>query len=65
MRLTKSLRAVILRQFKSGERMLYLANLYGFSPERIEEVVRLQLIAQEVNGVESLGDVSRGTESQV
>jgi hypothetical protein len=44
MKLTKSLRLVILRQFKTGDDMEYLAKLYGFTLKRIEQVIREALI---------------------
>jgi hypothetical protein len=47
LKLTKSIRAVIVTQFKTGDTMEYLAKLYGFSVERIEGVIRDWMIATE------------------
>jgi hypothetical protein len=47
MKLTKSIRAVIVTQFKSGDTVEYLAKLYGFSVERVEGVIRDWLIGLE------------------
>ena len=49
MNLTKNLRLCILKQFKSGDTMIYLAGLYEVHPDRIEQVVREALVAQEFN----------------
>lgn len=49
MKLTKSLRLVILRQFKGGDTLRYLANLYGFTEDRIENLVREALIEVDNN----------------
>lgn len=46
MKLTKNIRAVILRQFCANETIEYLADLYGFSKERIEDLIREELISQ-------------------
>jgi hypothetical protein len=48
MKLTKNLRAAILRQFKDGADTVYLASLYeGISVRQVEEVIRQRLIEQE------------------
>ncbi len=47
MKLTANLKIVILKQFKSGDDMEYLAKLYGFTLERIEQVIREAMISQE------------------
>jgi len=47
MKLTANLKTVILKQFKTGDSMEYLAKLYGFTPERIENVVRMAMIEME------------------
>ena len=44
-RLTKNIKAVILVQFKRGDTIAYLAELYDVSPERIEIVLREGLVA--------------------
>ena len=44
-RLTKNIKAVILVQFKRGDTIAYLAELYDVSPERIESVLREGLVA--------------------
>jgi hypothetical protein len=38
---------VILKQFKGGASIVYLAGLYGFTKERIEKEVRLEMIKHE------------------
>jgi len=55
MKLTTNLKTVILKQFRTGDTIEYLAKLYGFTPERIEQLVRLALIEiDERVGVERL-----------
>lgn len=39
-RLTKNLKRIIAGQFKGGDPMIYLANIYGVSQSRIEQVIR-------------------------
>lgn len=55
MKLTANLKAVILKQFKTGDSIDYLAKLYGFTPERIENVVRMAMI--ESDRKELIGDL--------
>ena len=47
MKLTKTLKAVILRQFKDGASVEYLAKLYQISMFRVENVIRMWLIEQD------------------
>jgi hypothetical protein len=53
MKLTANLKTVLLKQFKTGDTIDYLAKLYGFTPERIEQVVRMAMI--EVDRREAIG----------
>lgn len=57
MKLTKSLRRAIAKQFKDGLTVEYLATLYGFKLLQIEDVIRRVMIEQEktkINESESL-----------
>lgn len=44
-RLTKNLKRIIAGQFKGGDPIGYLANVYGVSHYRIEQVIREALLA--------------------
>lgn len=44
MKLTKSLKAAIVRQFKDGASMPYLATVYNLPLKRVEQVVRVRMI---------------------
>jgi len=46
-RLTKNLRRIIAGQFKLGDSMSYLANIYGVSLPRIEQLIRMVLLEQD------------------
>ena len=48
MRLTKNLRAAIVKQFKHGASTEYLAQLYGVSETRVEQIIRLRLVDDEI-----------------
>lgn len=50
MKLTKSLRAAIVKQFKDGARVEYLAKLYNQPLPRIEQVIRIEMVATEGEG---------------
>lgn len=65
MKLTKSLRDVILRQFKSGDDMEYLDKLYELKPGRTEQIVRQVMIEiddrmKQINQVKPDGKESHG-----
>ena len=47
MRLTSNLKAAIVKQFKHGASVPYLAALYQQKQERVEKVIRDALFSQE------------------
>lgn len=44
MRLTKNIKKVIVAQFKLGDSMQYLADIYGVKAPRVEQVIREAMI---------------------
>lgn len=68
MKLTKALRLVILRQFKAGDDMGFLAELYGFPLYRIEQVIREAMIKideriAQINQLKPDGRESHGSDT--
>jgi uncharacterized protein (DUF433 family) len=55
-KLTKQLRSVIIRQFKSGDTIEYLAKLYGFTNERVEQAIREALIERDTELEKQVAD---------
>lgn len=47
MKLTKSLKRAITKQFKDGATLEYIAQLYGFPMKKIEDAIRVEMIRLE------------------
>ena len=64
MKLTKSLKSVIVQQFKDGIHCEYLATLYGFKIVQVEDVIRDYVNNQEEEGKNGNNERARSSSAQ-